>query len=173
MRHWNHSIICAFVRRWLQPLSLSPTTEASKYHSCVCTCKFNNGRDMRIDSVWQSGAGKSARRELSLFKPTYPPVPEKLLQVIRSNCQTNCSSLRCTAGRITSTVLMHMETAGDLDVQTYHRLDVMRKKMMTLFRSKFTKCPNRNVICVVNIYILKCSCSCFCSVTIKLCPGKK
>ena len=45
-------------------------------------------------------------------KTTLPPAPEKLLSVIRCNCQSDCSTLRCSCKRNT------MEWSGLWTLQT-------------------------------------------------------
>ena len=78
----------------VQPHNLPPTTAASKFHSLrvfhqICHWKGHNMSPNewgweQIESGW------------SPISTDAPPAPEELLKVIRCNCQTDCSSQRCS-----------------------------------------------------------------------------
>ena len=80
----------------VRPQSLSPTSAAAMYHSlCVYhQVQAWKGADETMSTEewgWKACDG--------LFLPVMthlPPAPEALLPVIRCNCSTHCSSLRCT-----------------------------------------------------------------------------
>lgn len=80
----------------VKPQSLPPTSAAAKYHSLrvyfqVQEWKGSVSELHPTDWGWQECDGGFVPLQTSL-----PPAPEHLLKVIRCNCQTDCSSLRCS-----------------------------------------------------------------------------
>ena len=80
----------------VKPQSLPPTSAAAKYHSLrvylqVQEWKGSAAELNPIDWGWQECEEGFVPLQTSL-----PPAPEHLLRVIRCNCQTDCSTLRCS-----------------------------------------------------------------------------
>ncbi len=82
---------------YVQPQSLPPISAATKYHSLrvyLQVQEWRGGADGLLPSEWgwQECEGGFLPRQTD-----QAPAPEKLLQVIRCNCESDCSSLRCTS----------------------------------------------------------------------------
>ena len=81
----------------VQPQSLPPTSAAAKHHSLrvyyqVQQWKGNAADELRPDDWgWRESSGGLVPVQTDL-----PPAPQQLLKMIRCNCQTDCSSLKCT-----------------------------------------------------------------------------
>lgn len=76
--------------------SLPPTSAAAKYHSLrvylqVQQWKGSGGELLPVEWGW-----KESDRGLMPVHTDLPPAPDELLRVIKCNCQSDCSSLRCT-----------------------------------------------------------------------------
>ena len=86
--------------------------------SYVCTCKCKNGKDLLTDLIQWNGDGRNVMRRLCQIQTTLPPAPEKLLWVIKCNCQGDCSTLRCTCKK--SNIECASHTAEDLAALQMH-----------------------------------------------------
>ena len=80
----------------VKPQSLPPTSAAAKYHSLRVYLQVQEWKGFAdglhpADWRWQECEEGFVPLQTSL-----PPAPEYLLQVIRCNCQTDCSTLRCS-----------------------------------------------------------------------------
>ena len=80
----------------VKPQSLPPTSAAAKYHSLrvylqVQEWKGSAGGLHPTDWGW-----KECEEGFVPLQTSLPPAPEHLLKVIRCNCQTDCSTLRCS-----------------------------------------------------------------------------
>jgi hypothetical protein len=78
---------------YVQPQSLPPTSAATKYHSLrvyLQVQEWQGSTDglLPSDWGWQECEGRFLPRQTDLAA-----APEKLLQVIRCNCQSDCSSI--------------------------------------------------------------------------------
>jgi len=75
---------------------LPPTSAAAKYHSLhvylqVQKWKGCSAEVQPLEWGWKMSEGKQMPVLTDL-----PPAPDELLKIIRCNCHTDCSSLRCT-----------------------------------------------------------------------------
>jgi len=78
------------------PQTLPPTSAAAKYHSFRVYFQIQewkgNGSGMQPTAWgWKECDGK-----LITVLTDLPPAPDELLKIIRCNCHTDCSSMRCT-----------------------------------------------------------------------------
>ena len=75
---------------------MPPTLAAAKYHSLqvyfqILEWKGHSGEMNPPEWGWKKSDEK--------FMPLHtdlPPAPSEILKIIRCNCQTDCSSMRCT-----------------------------------------------------------------------------
>ena len=78
----------------LHPQTLPPTSAAAKYHSLCVYLQVQEWKGYELNPLeW---AGKSVKEDSCQCTLTLPPIPDELLKVIRCNCHTDCSTLRCT-----------------------------------------------------------------------------
>lgn len=81
----------------VQPQSLPPTSVAAKYHSMRVYLQVRQwkGEDCSMTEARQWGwiVEQEQMRPVMTDKPA---APESLLHIIRCNCSSDCSSLRCT-----------------------------------------------------------------------------
>lgn len=80
----------------VKPQSLPPTSAAAKYHSLrvyfqVQQWKGSGDELLPVEWGWRESDGG-----LMPVLTDLPPAPDELLRVIRCNCQSDCSSLRCS-----------------------------------------------------------------------------
>ncbi len=81
---------------YVKPQTLPPTSAAAKYHSLrvylqVQKWKASGDELLPVEWGWKESDGGPT--------PVYtdlPPAPDELLQVVRCNCRSDCSSLKCT-----------------------------------------------------------------------------
>ncbi|CAM1318906.1 Uncharacterised protein at_DN1059 [Pycnogonum litorale] len=81
----------------VQPQSLPPTSTAAKHHSLRVYYQVQQWKGIAADELrpddwgwWESSRG------LVPLQTDLPPAPQELLKMVRYNCQTDCSSLKCT-----------------------------------------------------------------------------
>ena len=65
----------------------------------VYTFRSNSGRELMKPCQRKNGGGNPLRDCLVPVMTHLPPAPDALLRVIRCNCSTDCSSLRCSCRR--------------------------------------------------------------------------
>ena len=80
----------------IHPQTLPPTSAAAKYHSMrvylqVLEWKNCSNSVNPLEWGWKESDGKFTPALTDL-----PPAPDNLLKMIRCNCRTDCSSMRCT-----------------------------------------------------------------------------
>ena len=80
----------------VQPQSLPPTSAAAKFHSLrvyfqVQQWKGSGDKLLPVEWGWSE-----SETGLMPVQTDLPPAPDELLRVVICNCQTNCSSMRCT-----------------------------------------------------------------------------
>jgi hypothetical protein len=79
----------------IQLHNLPPTSSAAKYHSFRVYKQIRQwkGEDMPVD-----GWGWSTRGDDQVIPVMMdlPPAPESLLQIVRCNCSSDCSTKRCS-----------------------------------------------------------------------------
>ncbi len=110
-KHWSvytkgnlekYLILCAtsdFARKWLQTLPTSKHTlchplrlqHSLRVYLQVQQWKGSGGELLPVEWGW-----KESDRGLMPVHTDLPPAPDELLRVIKCNCQSDCSSLRCT-----------------------------------------------------------------------------
>ena len=80
----------------IHPQTLPPTSAAAKYHSLrvyfqILGWKGHSSEMNPLEWGWKKSDEK--------FMPLHtdlPPAPSEILKIIRCNCQTDCSNMRCT-----------------------------------------------------------------------------
>ena len=81
----------------LQPQSLPPTSAAAKYHSLHVYFQVQQWKGSGEDELQPEQWGwKETEGGLMPIHTDLPPALDELLRVIRYNCQSYCSSMRCT-----------------------------------------------------------------------------
>ena len=80
----------------VQPQTLPPTSAAAKYHSLRVYLQIQQWKGSGDDFSPVEWGWKESEGGLTPVHTDLPPAPEELLRVIRCNCQTDCSSMRCT-----------------------------------------------------------------------------
>ncbi|KAJ8346642.1 hypothetical protein SKAU_G00280430 [Synaphobranchus kaupii] len=81
---------------YVQPQVLPPTSGAAKYHSLrvyLQVQEWKGSTDGPRPTEW---GWQKCDEGFVPIQTTLPPAPEKLLRVIKCNCQAECSTLRCT-----------------------------------------------------------------------------
>ena len=81
----------------IQPQTLPPTSAAAKYHSLRVYFQIQQwkGSGVVLTPV-ELGVERESEEGLKRVQTDLPPAPDELLRMIRCNCQTDCSTLRCT-----------------------------------------------------------------------------
>ena len=80
----------------VKPQSLPPTSAAAKYHSLRVYLQVHEWKGGTTELNPISWGWQESEEGLVPIRTSLPPAPEHLLQVIRCNCQTDCSTLRCS-----------------------------------------------------------------------------
>ena len=80
----------------IHPQTLPPTSAAAKYHSLrvyfqILEWKGSGDKISPLEWRWKKSDGKLMPVLIDL-----PPAPDELLKMMRCNCHTDCSSVRCT-----------------------------------------------------------------------------
>ena len=78
----------------IEPKILPPTSAASKYHSFRVHAQILQwkGEEVNVENWgWKAQDGRMIRVMTDL-----PPAPDTLLRVVRCNCATGCSTMRCS-----------------------------------------------------------------------------
>ena len=84
----------------LQPQSLPPPSAAAKYHSLRAYFQVQQWKGSGEDELQPEQWGwKETEGGLMPIHTDLPPAPDELLRVIRHNCQSDCSSMRCTCNK--------------------------------------------------------------------------
>ena len=81
----------------VQPQTLPPTTAAAKYHSLSVYLQIQQWKGPEDDLSPVECGWKEMEGGLTPVQTDLPKAPEELLRMIRCNCQTDCSSMRCTS----------------------------------------------------------------------------
>ena len=80
----------------VKPQSLPPTSAAAKYHSLRVYLQVKEWKGS-ADGLHPADWGwRECEEGFVPLQTSLPPAPEHLLQIIRCNCQTDCSTLRCS-----------------------------------------------------------------------------
>ena len=80
----------------VQPQNLPPTSAAATYHSLRVYFQVQQWKGVDATMSTEEWGWKSCGGLLVPVITHLPPAPEALLHVIRCNCSTDCSSLRCS-----------------------------------------------------------------------------
>ena len=80
----------------VQPQSLPPTSAAARYHSLRVYIQVQQWKGVGETMSAEEWGWKASERLLLPIMTHLPPAPQALLQIVRCNCSTDCSSLRCT-----------------------------------------------------------------------------
>ncbi|KAG1690300.1 hypothetical protein GQR58_007643 [Nymphon striatum] len=97
VRHKRFCQKVAFNTSHVQPQSLRPTSAAAKHHSLRVYYQVQQWKGIAANELrpcdwgWQKSSSGLVPVQTDL-----PPAPKELLKMIRCNCQTDCSSLKCT-----------------------------------------------------------------------------
>ena len=78
----------------VHPQTLPPSSAAAKYHSFRVYLQVQQWKGFDLDPLewgWEKRDGG-----LMPVHTDLPPAPDELLKIIRCNCHTDCSTLRCT-----------------------------------------------------------------------------
>uniref|UniRef100_UPI00358ECD2A uncharacterized protein n=1 Tax=Myxine glutinosa TaxID=7769 RepID=UPI00358ECD2A len=82
---------------YVQPQVLPPTSGAAKFHSLRVYLQVQEWKGSTSDGPRPTEWGwQKCVEGFVPVQTTLPPAPEKLLRVIKCNCQADCSTLRCT-----------------------------------------------------------------------------
>ena len=80
----------------VQPQTLPPTLAAAKFHSLRVFYQVQQWKGSSNELVPQDWGWKESEGLLVSVATDLLPAPEELLHIIRCNCQTQCSTMRCT-----------------------------------------------------------------------------
>ena len=80
----------------IQPQSLPPTSAAAKHHSLRVYLQVHQWKGSGNELNPKEWGWRQNDDGLFPFMTDSPPAPAELLRVISCNCQTDCSSLRCS-----------------------------------------------------------------------------
>ena len=80
----------------VQPQSLPPTPAAAMYHSLRVYFQVQQWKGVGETMSTEEWGWKACDGVFLPVMTHLPPAPEALLRVIRCNCSTDCSSLKCT-----------------------------------------------------------------------------
>ena len=80
----------------IKPQSLPPTSAAVKYHSLRVYLQVQEWRGSNVELHPSDWGWQECEEGFVPLQTSLPPAPEHLLRVIRCNCQTDCSTLRCS-----------------------------------------------------------------------------
>ena len=80
----------------IQPQTLPPTSAAAKYHSLRVYFQIQQWKGSGVVLTPVEWGWRESEEGLKPVQTDLPPAPDELLRMIRCNCQTDCSTLRCT-----------------------------------------------------------------------------
>ena len=80
----------------VRPQSLPPTSAAENYHSLHVYLQVQEWKNSTIKHDPINWGWQECEEGFVPIRTSLPPAPEHLLRVIRCNCQTDCSTLRCS-----------------------------------------------------------------------------
>jgi len=90
-----------------------PTSVAAKYHSFHVYLQIQQWEGIEDKLLPVEWGWKESDGRLVPVPTDLPPAPDELVQVIRCNCQMDCSTMRYTCNTMGS-VLLHVVIAEDL-----------------------------------------------------------
>ena len=80
----------------IHPQTLPPTSAAAKYHSLRVYFQIQEWKDCSAEMQPLEWGWKKSEGKLMPVLTDLPPAPDELLKIVRCNCHTDCSSMRCT-----------------------------------------------------------------------------
>ena len=80
----------------VQPQTLPPTSAAAKYHSFRVYYQIQEWKGTEARLLPQDWGWKESDGRLIPVTTDLDPAPIEILRVIRCNCQTDCSTMRCS-----------------------------------------------------------------------------
>ena len=96
LRHRKYHEKVSTGSKHVQPQVLPPTAAAAKFHSLRVhhqICQWKGCGQTMSPNEW---GWKNENSSWTPIEMDLPPAPEELLKVIRCNCSSDCSSLRCS-----------------------------------------------------------------------------
>ena len=81
---------------YVHPQALPPTSSAAKYHSLRVYYRIRQWQGTEAGMSPQDWGWKESDGTLIPVTTELDPAPNKLLRIVRCNCQTDCSTLRCS-----------------------------------------------------------------------------
>ena len=99
----------------IQPQSLPPTSAAASYHSMRVYHQFIQwkGKEKQVTAE-EWGWRFNDDGKLVPIMTQLQPALEAFLRVVRCNCLSDCSSMRCTCKNMISSVQLHVDTVEAL-----------------------------------------------------------
>ena len=83
----------------IQPQSLPPTSCAAGFHSLRVQLQVQQWKEHDAGMALGDWGWNVDDQQVTPVMTSKPPAPVALLQIVRCNCQTDCSSRRCTCRR--------------------------------------------------------------------------
>ena len=83
----------------IQPQSLPPTSCAAGFHSLRVRLQVQQWKEHDAGMALGDWGWNVDDQQVTPVMTSKPPAPAALLQIVRCNCQTDCSSRRCTCRR--------------------------------------------------------------------------
>lgn len=80
----------------IQPQNLPPTASAARYHSMRVYLQVKQWQGEDAEMSIEDWGWKVSVNQVLPVTTDLPPAPQSLLQLIRCNCSTDCSTMRCT-----------------------------------------------------------------------------
>ena len=80
----------------VQPQALPPTSAAAKYHSLRVYYQVQQCKGTEAGLLPQDWGWKESDSRLAPVTTALNPAPIELLHILRCNCPTNCSTMRCS-----------------------------------------------------------------------------
>ena len=99
LRHQRFCEKVASKSSHVKPQALPPTSGAAKYHSLRVYLQVQEWKGSADELHPTDWGWQECDEGFVPIQTSLPPAPEHLLKVIRCNCQTDCSTLKCTCKR--------------------------------------------------------------------------
>ena len=84
---------------YVHPKTLPPTSSTAKYHSLRVYYQIRQCQGTEAGMFPQDWGWKESDGTLIPVTTDLDPVPNELLGIVRYNCQTDCSTLRCSCSK--------------------------------------------------------------------------
>ena len=136
-QYWNKAVSSS---SHVQPQTLPPTSEAAKYHSLCMYLQVQQWKSCAAELLLTDWGWQKSGEGFVPIQTSLAPAPEKMLCVIRCNCQSDCHTMRCICKKHNiecTPACGNCRGSGPLAAQTLHV--TMMRNMMTLSSSNFNK----------------------------------